>query len=375
MDDGAGYCLGIGFADRYFGLNAKSLAHFARPAVPVLIRRNSGTQTRAITMTDETKGTTRRALMNAGVAAAALAVAVPALAGQSSKAQTPASGSSSRRDQGSGYLTLKDGTRLFYKDWGTGQPIVFHHGWPLSGDDWDNQMLFFLGKGYRVIAHDRRGHGRSSQSAVGNDMDTYAADFAELAAHLDLKGAVHIGHSTGGGEAVRYVARHGGGGRVAKAVLIGAVPPIMLRTDKNPGGLPLKVFDGFREALAASRAKFYRDVAAGPFYGFNRPDAKVSEAVIDNWWRQGMDGGAKAQYDCIKAFSETDFTEDLKMIEVPTLVLHGEDDQIVPIDDSARLTIKLLKHGTLKTYPGLPHGMCTTHADIINADLLAFIQG
>ncbi|HBO1226632.1 TPA: alpha/beta hydrolase [Pseudomonas aeruginosa] len=263
---------------------------------------------------------------------------------------------------------------MFYKDWGSGQPIVFHHGWPLSGDDWDNQMLFFLSKGYRVIAHDRRGHGRSSQTAQGNDMDTYAADLAELAEHLDLKNAVHIGHSTGGGEVARYVARHGAG-RVAKAVLIGAVPPIMLQTEKNPNGLPLKVFDGFREALAASRSNFYRDVAAGPFYGFNRPGANVSEAVIDNWWRQGMNGGAKAHYDCIAAFSETDFTEDLKQIAVPTLVLHGEDDQIVPIDDSARLSIKLLRNGTLKTYPGLPHGMCTTHAETINADLLAFIKG
>ncbi|TLP73632.1 alpha/beta hydrolase [Pseudomonas nitroreducens] len=325
-------------------------------------------------MTDETQGTTRRALMSAGVAAATLAVAVPLLAGQASAAQAPAATGARRKEQGSGYLTLRDGTELFYKDWGSGQPIVFHHGWPLSGDDWDNQMLFFLARGYRVIAHDRRGHGRSTQTDKGNDMDTYAADLAELAAHLDLKNAVHIGHSTGGGEVARYVARHGAG-RVAKAVLIGAVPPIMLQTEKNPGGLPLKVFDGFREALAASRSNFYRDVAAGPFYGFNRSGAKVSEAVIDNWWRQGMNGGAKAHYDCIAAFSETDFTDDLKQIAVPTLVLHGEDDQIVPIDDSARLSIKLLRHGTLKTYPGLPHGMCTTHADTINADLLAFIKG
>ncbi|WP_285415165.1 alpha/beta hydrolase [Pseudomonas sp. efr-133-TYG-5] len=326
-------------------------------------------------MTDETRGTTRRALMNASVAVAALAVAVPALAGQSNPTPAPASRNAGPRRQGSAYLTLKDGTRLFYKDWGSGQPIVFHHGWPLSGDDWDNQMLFFLAKGYRVIAHDRRGHGRSSQSAEGNEMDTYAADVAELVAHLDLKDAVHIGHSTGGGEVTRYVARHGDGGRVAKAVLIGAVPPLMLRTDKNPGGLPVTVFDGFRAALAANRANFYRDVAAGPFYGFNRAGAKIAQAVIDNWWRQGMNGGAKAQYDCIQAFSETDFTEDLKKIAVPTLVLHGEDDQVVPIADSAHLTIKLLKHGTLKTYPGLPHGMCTTHAETINADLLAFIQG
>ena len=322
-------------------------------------------------MTEKTNGTSRRAIMGAGVAAAALAVAAPVLASQVSSSQAKSNG---RREQGSGYLTLRDGTELFYKDWGSGQPIVFHHGWPLSGDDWDNQMLFFLSKGYRVIAHDRRGHGRSSQTAQGNDMDTYAADLAELAEHLDLKNAVHIGHSTGGGEVARYVARHGAG-RVAKAVLIGAVPPIMLQTEKNPNGLPLKVFDGFREALAASRSNFYRDVAAGPFYGFNRPGAQVSEAVIDNWWRQGMNGGAKAHYDCIAAFSETDFTEDLKQITVPTLVLHGEDDQIVPIDDSARLSIKLLRNGTLKTYPGLPHGMCTTHAETINADLLAFIKG
>ncbi|GLF61882.1 alpha/beta fold hydrolase [Pseudomonas aeruginosa] len=322
-------------------------------------------------MTEKTNGTSRRAVMGAGVAAAALAVAAPVLASQVGSSQAKGNG---RREQGSSYLTLRDGTELFYKDWGSGQPIVFHHGWPLSGDDWDNQMLFFLSKGYRVIAHDRRGHGRSSQTAQGNDMDTYAADLAELAEHLDLKNAVHIGHSTGGGEVARYVARHGAG-RVAKAVLIGAVPPIMLQTEKNPNGLPLKVFDGFREALAASRSNFYRDVAAGPFYGFNRPGANVSEAVIDNWWRQGMNGGAKAHYDCIAAFSETDFTEDLKQIAVPTLVLHGEDDQIVPIDDSARLSIKLLRNGTLKTYPGLPHGMCTTHAETINADLLAFIKG
>ncbi|MFN3521403.1 MAG: alpha/beta fold hydrolase [Phenylobacterium sp.] len=271
-------------------------------------------------------------------------------------------------------LTTKDGTELFYKDWGTGQPIVFHHGWPLTADDWDAQMLFFLSQGYRVIAHDRRGHGRSSQTADGNEMDTYAADVAELAAHLDLKEAVHIGHSTGGGEVARYVARHGGAGRVAKAVLIGAVPPIMVRTEANPEGLPIEAFDGFRAALVANRAQFFLDVPAGPFYGFNRPGAQVSQGVIDNWWRQGMMGGAKAHFDCIKAFSETDFTEDLKAIDVPVLVLHGEDDQIVPIADSAFRSITLLKNGTLKTYPGLPHGMCTTHPDVINPDLLAFIQ-
>ncbi|RWO26837.1 MAG: alpha/beta hydrolase [Mesorhizobium sp.] len=272
-------------------------------------------------------------------------------------------------------FTTEDGTEIFYKDWGTGQPIVFHHGWPLSADDWDNQMLFFLDKGYRVIAHDRRGHGRSTQTATGNEMDTYAADVAALVAHLDLKGAVHIGHSTGGGEVARYVARYGGEGRVAKAVLIGAVPPIMLKTDNNPGGLPIEVFDGFRAALVANRAQFYRDVPAGPFYGFNREGAKVSQGAVDNWWRQGMMGGAKAHYDCIKAFSETDFTEDLGKIDVPVLIMHGDDDQIVPIADSALLAAELVKHGTLKVYEGLPHGMCTTHPEIINPDLLAFIQG
>jgi non-heme chloroperoxidase len=276
----------------------------------------------------------------------------------------------------SGYITTKDGTEIFYKDWGskTAQPIVFHHGWPLSADDWDAQMLFFFSKGYRVIAHDRRGHGRSSQTDTGNEMDTYAADVAELAAALDLRDAIHVGHSTGGGEVARYVARHGKG-RVAKAVLIGAVPPIMVQSAANPGGLPLSVFDGFRSALAANRSQFYLDVASGPFYGFNRPGATVIDGAIRNWWRQGMMGGAQAHYECIAVFSETDFTEDLKAIDVPVLVLHGEDDQVVPIADSALLSIKLLRHGTLKTYPGFPHGMATTHADTINADLLAFIAG
>src|SRR5260370_37032554 len=270
-------------------------------------------------------------------------------------------------------ITTKDGTQIYYKDWGSGQPIVFHHGWPLSADDWDAQMMFFLSQGYRVIAHDRRGHGRSSQTATGNDMDTYAADVAQLAAYLDLRNAVHVGHSTGGGEVARYVARHGAG-RVAKAVLIGAVPPIMVKTEKNPGGLPIEVFDGFRAALAANRAQFFRDVPSGPFYGFNRPGAKGSPGVIDNWWRQGMMGSAKAHYDCIKAFSETDFTEDLKAITVPVLILHGDDDQIVPIADSALLSAKLVRKGTLKVYPGLPHGMCTTNPDAINRDLLPFIR-
>lgn len=272
-------------------------------------------------------------------------------------------------------ITTKDGTEIFYKDWGSksAQPIVFHHGWPLSADDWDNQMLYFLDKGFRVIAHDRRGHGRSTQTATGNEMDTYAADVAELAAALDLKNAIHIGHSTGGGEVAHYVAR-AEKGRVAKAVLIGAVPPIMVKSEKNPGGLPIEVFDGFRAALVANRAQFYVDIPAGPFYGFNRDGANASQGVIDNWWRQGMMGGAKAHYDCIKAFSETDFTEDLKAIDVPVLVMHGDDDQIVPIADSALLAIKLLKNGTLKVYEGLPHGLCTTHPDVVNPDLLAFIQ-
>ncbi|MER9314932.1 MULTISPECIES: alpha/beta hydrolase [unclassified Mesorhizobium] len=275
---------------------------------------------------------------------------------------------------GSSTITTKDGTEIFYKDWGTGQPIVFHHGWPLSSDDWDAQMLFFLSKGYRVIAHDRRGHGRSTQTDTGNEMDTYAADVAELAAHLDLKDAIHVGHSTGGGEVARYVAKYGSGGRVAKAALLGAVPPIMLKTAANPGGLPIEVFDGFRSAQAANRAQFFHDIAAGPFYGFNRPGAQVSQAVVENWWRQGMMGGTKAHYDCIKAFSETDFTDDLKAIDVPVLVMHGDDDQIVPIADSALLAVKLLKKGELKVYKGFPHGMATTHADVINVDLLAFFK-
>ncbi|WP_293349507.1 alpha/beta hydrolase [Phenylobacterium sp.] len=276
---------------------------------------------------------------------------------------------------GSNFVTTADGTQIFYKDWGPSgaQPIVFHHGWPLSADDWDNQMLFFLGQGYRVIAHDRRGHGRSTQTDTGNDMDTYAADLITLVDHLDLKNAIHVGHSTGGGEAAHYVAR-AKPGRVAKLVMIGAVPPIMVKTDKNPGGLPLAVFDGFRAGLAANRALNYYEIASGPFYGFNRPGAKAIPAVVDNWWRQGMMGGAKAHYDCIKAFSETDFTDDLKAIDVPVFLMHGEDDQIVPVADAALIGIKLLKKGKLKVYPGLPHGMATTHADIINQDLLAFIR-
>lgn len=273
------------------------------------------------------------------------------------------------------HVTTKDGTQIHFKDWGPrdAQPIVFHHGWPLSSDDWDTQVLFFLDKGFRVVAHDRRGHGRSSQVGEGHDMDHYAADAAAVVESLDLRNAIHVGHSTGGGEATRYVARHGKG-RVAKLVLIGAVPPIMVKTAANPGGLPIEVFDGLRRQLAANRSQFYRDLPSGPFYGFNRPGSKVSEAIIHNWWRQGMMGGAKAHYDGIKAFSETDFTEDLKAIDVPTLVMHGDDDQVVPIADSALLSAKLLRRGTLKVYEKLPHGMCTTHADVINRDLLAFIR-
>ena len=273
------------------------------------------------------------------------------------------------------FVTTQDGVEIFFKDWGPkdAQPIVFHHGWPLSSDDWDAQMLFFLGKGYRVVAHDRRGHGRSSQVGDGHDMDHYAADSAAVVEALDLRNAVHIGHSTGGGQALHYAVKHGAG-RVAKLVLIGAVPPLMLKTAANPGGLPMEVFDGFRKALADNRAQFFLDVPTGPFYGYNRSGAKVDQGVIWNWWRQGMAGGAKAHYDGIKAFSETDFTDDLKAVDVPTLVMHGDDDQIVPIDASAHASIKLLKNGTLKVYPGFPHGMCTTHADVVNADLLAFIR-
>ena len=270
-------------------------------------------------------------------------------------------------------ITTADGARIFYKDWGSGQPIVFHHGWPLSGDDWDAQMLFFLGQGYRVIAHDRRGHGRSSQVDGGHDMDHYAADVASLASHLDLRDAIHVGHSTGGGEAARYVARHGKD-RVARLVLISAVPPLMLKTPRNPGGLPMGAFDGLRAALAANRSRFYRDLASGPFYGFNRPGAKPEAAIVDNWWRQGMMGGAKAHYEGIKAFSETDFSDDLAAIDAPTLVMHGDDDQVVPIADSALLSAKLLKRATLKVYPGLSHGMLTVNADVINRDMLAFFR-
>jgi pimeloyl-ACP methyl ester carboxylesterase len=325
-------------------------------------------------MTNTLSSITRRgALLAAGAAAATLALSPR----RTYAADAAPVSASTEGHTHMATITTKDGVEIFYKDWGPkdAQPIVFHHGWPLSSDDWDAQMLFFLSKGYRVVAHDRRGHGRSAQVADGHDMDHYAADAFAVVEALDLKNAVHIGHSTGGGEVARYVAKHGqAAGRVAKAVLVSAVPPLMLKTDANPEGLPIEVFDGFRSALAANRAQFFRDVPAGPFYGFNRDGATVQEGVIQNWWRQGMMGSAKAHYDGIKAFSETDQTEDLKAITVPTLVLHGEDDQIVPIADSAHKAIKLLKSGTLKTYPGFSHGMLTVNADVLNADLLAFVQ-
>jgi len=270
-------------------------------------------------------------------------------------------------------ITTKDGTQIFYKDWGTGQPIVFSHGWPLSADDWDGQMLFFGQRGYRVIAHDRRGHGRSSQTWDGNEMDTYSDDLAALFEKLDLKDAIMVGHSTGGGEVARYLGRHGAK-RVSKAVLISSVPPLMLKTEANPAGLPMSAFDALREALAANRPQFYRDITL-PFYGYNRPGAKISEGIREHWWLQGMLGSVKAHYDCIKAFSETDFTEDLKKIDIPVLVMHGDDDQIVPIVAAGLLSAKILKNATLKVYPGFPHGMPATNADQINADLLAFFKG
>lgn len=317
------------------------------------------------------EATRRDLLLGAAAGLAALALPFDAFAQASTNEHSETKGTNAMP-----FIKTADNVEIFYKDWGPrdAQPIVFHHGWPLSADDWDNQMMFFLNEGFRVIAHDRRGHGRSTQTDTGNEMDTYAADVAALTDALDLKDAVHIGHSTGGGEVVHYVA-HAKKGRVAKAVIIGAVPPIMVKSDKNPGGLPIEVFDGFRAALVANRAQFFLDVPAGPFYGFNRPGAKVSQGLINNWWRQGMMGGAKAHYDCIKAFSETDFTEDLKAIDLPVFVMHGDDDQIVPYADSAPLSAKLLKNGTLKTYQGLPHGMCSTHPEVVNPDLLAFIKG
>ena len=316
----------------------------------------------------------RRTFLITGISlAAAGSVPIAALAA-TEKANAAAVAHSTEGRQNMSTITTKDGTEIFYKDWGKGQPIVFSHGWPLTADDWDAQMMYFLNHGYRVIAHDRRGHGRSSQTADGHDMDHYADDLAALTAHLDLRNAIHVGHSTGGGEVAHYIGRHGES-RVAKAVLISTVPPIMVKTPSNTGGLPKDVFDGLQAQVATNRAQFYRDLPAGPFYGFNRPGAKVSEGVIQNWWRQGMMGGAKAHYDGIVAFSQTDFTPDLKKITVPTLVMHGDDDQIVPYADSGPLSAKLVKGAILKTYKGFPHGMPTTQADVINADLLAFIKG
>ena len=318
-------------------------------------------------------GVSRREVLLTG-AGLALGLAFSGAGSQIAAAATSTASGKGAKDMDT--ITTKDGVSIYFKDWGPkeAQAIVFHHGWPLSADDWDNQMMFFLAHGYRVIAHDRRGHGRSTQTFSGNEMDTYAADVAELVTALDLRNAIHVGHSTGGGEVARYVAQHAEG-RVAKAVLISSVPPLMVKTEANPGGLPKEVFDGFQAQLVANRAQFYYDVPAGPFYGYNRPGANVSQGVIWNWWRQGMMGGAKAHYDCIVAFSQTDFTDDLKKIEVPTLVMHGDDDQIVPYADSAPLSAKLLKHSTLKTYKGFPHGMPTTNADTINADLLGFVKG
>ncbi|CAM3776641.1 non-heme haloperoxidase [Agrobacterium tumefaciens str. B6] len=316
----------------------------------------------------------RRDFLVAGLSAPILAAAPLSV---SAKTNEKRGSSTNSANEHKNYVITADGVMIFYKDWGPkdAQAIVFHHGWPLSSDDWDAQMLFFLGKGYRVIAHDRRGHGRSGQPSNGHDMEHYAADFAAVAKHLDLRNAIHIGHSTGGGEATHYVARHGQPhGRVAKLALIGAVPPIMVKTVNNPGGLPIEAFDDLRAQLAANRSQFYFDLPSGPFYGFNRDGVKPIDAIIHNWWRQAMMGAANAHYLGIKAFSETDFTDDLQTITVPTLVLHGDDDQIVPIANSAPLSAKLLKHSTLKTYASLPHGMCTTHAAVINEDLLAFVR-
>jgi non-heme chloroperoxidase len=325
-------------------------------------------------MTTQNEITVSRRDVLVGASALALASAIPAFA-SSGKSTTDIEGVTRMTES---FITTKDGVSIFFKDWGPkdAQPIVFHHGWPLSSDDWDNQMLFFLSKGYRVIAHDRRGHGRSQQVSDGHDMDHYAADASAVFEHLDIRNAVHIGHSTGGGQVARYVANFGEPQkRVAKAILVSAIPPLMLKTASNPNGTPIEVFDGLRAALASNRAQFYLDLPTGPFFGFNRQGANVSQGLIQNWWRQGMIGSAKAHYDGIKVFSETDQTDDLRKITVPTLVLHGDDDQIVPVDASAKLAVKLLKNGTLKIYPGLPHGMLATHSDILNADMLAFIKG
>ncbi len=314
---------------------------------------------------------TRRAMLTA----AANLVAASAAHGVFAQAMTPDFFPVNEGPDNMRFISAQDGTQIFYRDWGSrdAQPIVFHHGWPLTADEWDAQMLYFLGQGYRVIAFDRRGHGRSGQTETGNEMDTYAADVIALTDALDLHDAVHIGHSTGGGEVVHYTAR-AKPGRVGKLVLIGAVPPVMVKKASNPGGTPMGVFDGFRTALASNRPQFYLDVASGPFYGFNRPGAKISEGLIRNWWRQGMTGSAKAHYDCIKAFSETDFTEDLKAIDLPTLVMHGRDDQVVPFDDAGALTAQIMSNASLKAYDGYPHGMAAVHADVINSDILAFLK-
>jgi len=319
-----------------------------------------------VTTHNETTASRRGVIAGSIGVAAASAVLAGAVTETAQAAVTAAKSSTD-------FVTVKDGTKIFFKDWGKGQPIVFHHGWPLSADDWDAQMLFFLQHGFRVIAHDRRGHGRSTQTSEGNEMDTYADDVAAVVAALDLKDAVHIGHSTGGGEVARYLGKHGTA-RCAKAALIGAVPPVMVKSASNPGGTPIEVFDGFRKALAENRAQLYIDIPSGPFYGFNRPGAKVSKGIIDNWYRQGMMGSAKAHYECIKAFSETDFTPDLKKIGVPVLVMAGDDDQIVPYKDAALLSAKILKNATLKIYKGYPHGLCTTNPDEVNAEILKFIK-
>lgn len=314
----------------------------------------------------------RRDLLVAGAGtAAALSFPMAAAAAGASTDAPP-----SHFHQGtnmSSTVKTKDGTEIYYKDWGSGQPLFFHHGWPLSADDWDSQMMFFLAKGYRVIAHDRRGHGRSTQTSKGHDMDTYAADAEAVAKQLELKNAIHIGHSTGGGEVARYVAKYGGGGRVAKAVLISSIPPLFQKGAHNPDGVPPEVVQGIRDGTAQHRAQFYKDITV-PFYGYNRPGAVISQGIQDNWWRQGMMGSAQAQYECVRVLAETEFFDDLKAIDVPVLVMHGLDDQICPYEATGAKAVKLLKHGSLKTYPGLPHGMPTTHADVINADLLEFFK-
>ncbi len=323
---------------------------------------------------DNSFNTDRRKLLvaGAGIAAVTGLPLMAAAAGASKPGANSAHPKPLKGQKTMGTITTKDGTEIFYKDWGKGQPVVFSHGWPLSSDDWDGQMLFFMQQGYRVIAHDRRGHGRSSQGSTGHDMDHYADDLAAVTEHLDLKNAIHVGHSTGGGEVAHYIARHGSK-RVAKAVLISSVPPLMAKTAANPNGVPMEVFDGIRAAVAANRPQFFKDFTL-PFYGYNRPGAKISEGIRDQWWRQGMMGSIQAHYEGIKAFSETDFTEDLKKIDVPTLVMHGDDDQVVPLAISSELTAKLIKNAKLKVYPGYPHGMCATNADVINPDLLAFFK-